>query len=209
MNPPVAVTFRQGIPEPCRFTAAQLYDQAFGAKFQVVVPDQHRRIEILKRGLDLSHGVAALSGDQLVGLAGYHATSGSLTGGVKWRVVVSVLGPVKGAIAFMLFRLLDRHAAPRELLMDGIAVAAEMRGQGVGTGLLDAVAKVARELGLDTVRLDVIDTNPRAKQLYLRNGFEVVRSQKFEFLRWLLGFGAADTMVRRVDSHRQGAPDKA
>jgi ribosomal protein S18 acetylase RimI-like enzyme len=203
------VTFRQGIPREHLTRAAALYDQAFGGKFQAVVPDRARRIEVLKRGLDMSHGVAALSGDQLVGLAGYHTPSGSLTGGITWRVLIEVLGPVQGSLAAMVLALFIRHSSPRELLMDGIAVEPEMRGQGVGTGLLDAVANVASEMGLEAVRLDVIDTNPRAKQLYMRNGFAVVCTRRFEVLRWLLGFGAADTMIRRTDVQGHGGRGKA
>jgi hypothetical protein len=57
---------------------------------------------------------------------------------------------------------------------------------------------LAREKGLNSVYLDVIDTNLRAKQLYGRNGVEVTRERQFEWRRGLLGFGAAETMVRRV-----------
>ena len=190
------VIFRQGIPDEHLARAAELYEQAFGNKFRVVVPSQASRIEILHRGLNPVHAIAALEDGQLVGLAGYHTPRGSLTGGITWRVLLKVLGAVRGSLAAMLFALFIRKPGPGELLMDGIAVAPQLRGQGIGTGLLDAVTQVSRELGLEAVRLEVIDTNPRAKQLYLKNGFKVVRTRKFEFLRQLLGFGAADTMVR-------------
>jgi len=42
---------------------------------------------------------------------------------------------------------------------------------GVGSALLDAVAREAQARGLKEVRLDVIDSNPRAKALYTRKGF--------------------------------------
>ena len=45
------------------------------------------------------------------------------------------------------------------------------RGQGVGTALLKAIIAEGRRRGYAEVRLDVIDTNPRATALYERIGF--------------------------------------
>jgi ribosomal protein S18 acetylase RimI-like enzyme len=82
--------------------------------------------------------------------------------------------------------------------MDGIFVAAEARGRGVGTALLDAVCKEAKQRGFRQVRLDVIDTNPRARALYLHEGFKEVSTHKLGVLRHAFGFSAATTMVRDV-----------
>jgi ribosomal protein S18 acetylase RimI-like enzyme len=68
--------------------------------------------------------------------------------------------------------------AGRPLLnIHDLAVAAEYRGQGVGTMLLDAVANRARELGCCRVTLEVAPENPGAKKLYERSGF--VMTQEF------------------------------
>jgi ribosomal protein S18 acetylase RimI-like enzyme len=82
--------------------------------------------------------------------------------------------------------------------MDGIAVAENARGQGVGTQLLRRIIEHARSSRFSAVRLDVIEGNERAKQLYEREGFVVTKSQKFEYLRWLLGFGGSATMSRTI-----------
>ena len=82
--------------------------------------------------------------------------------------------------------------------MDGIAVHKDYRGLGIGSQLLNGVVNHAREHGFATVRLDVIETNPGAKRLYERSGFIPVRTERFPYLRWLLGFGAATTMEFRI-----------
>lgn len=82
--------------------------------------------------------------------------------------------------------------------MDGIAVDPAMRGRGVGSLLIEEVAAVAVEQGCREVRLDVIDTNPRARALYERRGFTAVRTEHTPYLRGLLGFGAVTTMHRPV-----------
>jgi ribosomal protein S18 acetylase RimI-like enzyme len=49
-------------------------------------------------------------------------------------------------------------------------VAAEARGQGVGSALIDAVAGWARAAGFDRLLLDVAEGNAAAKALYTRTG---------------------------------------
>lgn len=196
--PAAVLLYRQGLPDEHRARAAPLYVEVFGGKFEIAVPNRASQFRIIERDLQLEHGIAALADGELVGLAGYATRDGTLTGGIGWRLLARELGLCRGTLAAALYALFMRPKKPGELLMDGIAVDESMRGRGVGTGLLDEIAKLAREKGLDSVRLDVIDTNPRAKQLYLRNGFEVTKVRRFEWLRGLLGFGAAETMVRRL-----------
>lgn len=83
--------------------------------------------------------------------------------------------------------------------MDGIAVAPDVRGRGVGGLLIEEVAAVAAEQDCREIRLDVIDTNPRARALYERRGFTAVRTEHTPYLRRLL-FGAVTTMHRPVEA---------
>ena len=78
--------------------------------------------------------------------------------------------------------------------MDGIAVDAAAWGRGIGTRLLDAICDHARDLDKTSVRLDVIDTNPRARTLYERRGFVTVRTEGVGPLRAIFSFRAVTTM---------------
>ncbi|KAB2847490.1 MAG: GNAT family N-acetyltransferase, partial [Hyphomicrobiaceae bacterium] len=68
-------------------------------------------------------------------------------------------------------------------------------GRGVGTLLLRAIKRKAGEHDCSNVRLDVIDTNPRAQQLYEREGFRAVAVRNLGPLRHLFGFRRATTMM--------------
>ena len=64
--------------------------------------------------------------------------------------------------------------------------------------LLHEAAGRARAVGIEVIRLEVVDTNPRARSLYEREGYVAVRTEHTPYLRRAMGFGAVTTMERRV-----------
>jgi len=75
-----------------------------------------------------------------------------------------------------------------DLYIGSIAVAEDYRGKGFGTLLLNAVNDFARKNGFETIILDVVDTNPRAYELYKRFGFKIIKKRKFGFITRSAGF---------------------
>ena len=71
--------------------------------------------------------------------------------------------------------LLHHRSAPEEWYVEGIAVAKEMRGAGIGTGLISLLERIAREKKDKQSLAPSLDTNPRAKILYERIGFVETR----------------------------------
>jgi len=67
--------------------------------------------------------------------------------------------------------------------MNEIVVDPNERGQGIGTRLPEELASYAEQNGYDTIRLDVIDTNPGARRKYERNDFAVGKTEHFGYLR--------------------------
>lgn len=53
-----------------------------------------------------------------------------------------------------------------------LGVAESLRGRGIGAHLIDDAARIARTRGISQLSLDVADSNPRARALYERLGFE-------------------------------------
>ncbi|MCG8462417.1 MAG: GNAT family N-acetyltransferase [Holophagales bacterium] len=192
------IEIRVGIPEALRQEAAELYDEAFGAKFSVAVPDREKRLRLLADSLSLSFSVAALARGRLVGLAGFQTPQGSLTRGMTAGKLFRHLGIFGGSRAALVFSLYERKPQESVLLMDGIAVSKEMRGKGIGTGLLEELKRYAREQGFARIRLDVIDTNEAARRLYERRGFVPTHTEEFGYLRGFLGFGASTTLMYTV-----------
>ncbi len=188
------LTIQRGFPEELRLAAAALYDVAFGAKLSIAIPAAAQRLAVLARGIEPSFAFTAVRNDQLAGIAGFKTAAGSFTGGVTAGLLQEVLGPFGAVRALAILALFERKFTPGQLLMDGIAVAPEQRGVGVGTRLLQSLIDYARREGYGSLRLDVIDTNPAARRLYERVGFTPTATDHFPYLQWLLGFGAATQM---------------
>ena len=193
-----AIKYQLGIPESLRADAALLFDEAFGAKFAIAIADRDKRLALLKDSLSLTYAIAAIQDDKLVGLAGFQTPTGSLTDGITLEKLRKHLGIFGGLWAAVLLSLYEREAQEGKLLMDGIVVNQKMRGYGIGTKLLNEMKEYASVEGYSCIRLDVIDTNPGARRLYEKQGFMPTKSESFEYLRSLLGFGASTTMIYRI-----------
>lgn len=184
-----------GIPPEQRERSAQLYDIAFGEKLALAIPDAGARVQLLTKAMQLEYAIGAFDGMRLIGMAGFSTANGALTGGMDYRVLLSELGWIKGNRAAAVLSIYERKAKFGELLMDGIVVDPEYRGQGVGSRLFSRLITYAESEHYTTIRLDVIDTNIGAYRLYERLGFTSVKTEQFEFLRGILGFGASTTMT--------------
>ncbi len=188
----------RGLDARHRATAAELYDDAFGDKLGPGIRDREARLALLAEGFDGSYAITAVAEGELVGLAGFHDSDGSLTGPITFGLLRRHLGLVRSIRALAVLGLLDRKPASNELLMDGIAVASTHRGQGIGSKLFAELESEARQRGFGQIRLDVIDTNPAARRLYERLGFEATKTEKVPFLQPIMGFGAATTLVKQL-----------
>nr|BEK64560.1 GNAT family N-acetyltransferase [Kitasatospora purpeofusca] len=192
-----AVTVRRGLPAGTEQRAAELYWEAFGRKLGPALDPADKAVPFIAAHLNADRAVCALIDGRLVGLAGYRLGGRGLTGGTA-GAVLRAYGHLRGLHRVLLLTLFERRPGAGQLLMDGIAVGPDLRGRGVGSLLIEEVAAVAAEQGFREIRLDVIDTNPRARALYERRGFTAVRTEETPYLRRLLGFGAVTTMRRPV-----------
>lgn len=189
------VIYKVGIPESFREAAVELFDEAFAKKISLAIPDDEKRFQLLSSCMMLDYVIGAFSEGRLIGIAGFHTQAGALTGGkVSLSDLISLLGFLDGIKAALILSVYHRRPKPKELLMDGICVHCSARGKGVGSGLLGEIQSYAVQQGFARIRLDVVDTNPGAKKLYERMGFEVVKSESFPWLEKYLGFGGASTM---------------
>ncbi|MFE9255256.1 GNAT family N-acetyltransferase [Streptomyces sp. NPDC006879] len=202
-----AVTIRHGVPWGTEQQVAALYWEAFGRKLGAALGPPERGRAFLARHLHHDRAAVAIAGDGVVGVAGYQLDGHGLIGGGV-RDVLASYGTVRGLPRLALLALLERTPAPGELVMDGIAVDPCHRSTGIGSRLLTEMREIASRHGCSRIRLDVIDTNPRARALYERHGFAAVHTERTPYLRTLMGFSAVTTMFRTLPAPRLDAEEQ-
>jgi len=175
-----------------------IYDEAFGQKMFLAVPSHKERQTLLAQSFKPEYSFVALYDNKVVGVAGFKTNEGAFTDGINYADLIKSLGMLAGNWAALIFTLYERELSHGELILDGIAVHPEYRGKGVGTALLENIVSFATKSNYKTVRLDVIDSNIKARKLYEREGFKHVNTEHFPYLRWLLGFGSSTTLVRDI-----------
>lgn len=112
----------------------------------------------------------------------------------RWRL------PLWQALRVTLFTIVF-HAVdfpPSELYLETMAVTPEERGKGHGARLLEFADEEARRRGRRSVSLYCIRENPRARALYKRHGYSVVRSEDLWWCSFLLGFRVTELMRKAL-----------
>lgn len=186
----------RGFPASQRHQAASLYWEAFGGKLGTVLGPDDRARRFIADTLRPDHCFTAVAPDgRLLGIAGFKSPEGSFVGGSgeEMRAAYGRIGAMwRSAMLWLLSHEVDNH----RFLVDGIAVTREARGMGIGTALLDALCAEGQARGYASIRLEVIDSNWRARALYEREGFMALRTESLGLLRHVFGFASATTMVR-------------
>lgn len=188
-----------GLPDAYRAEAAVLYWQAFGGKLGRVLGPERLALRYVEAVMRADHCIAAIGEGGLVGLVGFRTEAGSFAGGTA-EDLRRVYGRMGGAWRSGVMQRLANGAEAEggRFLIDGFCVRPDMRGAGVGSALLAAICDEARQRGFTSIRLDVVDTNTRARALYERRGFTVSHETPIGALRHVFGYRAALTMVREL-----------
>lgn len=191
------VTIKHGLAPEHRGKAAELYYTAFYQKLHPIFRDEARGQAVIEQSLQPEYAIVAMMNGTLVGIAGFKDSNGSLLD-IQPKTVTDVYGFFSGWLRLLALSIFSREKQENTLLMDGIVVDSQVRGHGIGSQLLDAMIAHARTSGYPQVRLDVVDTNPRARQLYERKGFVPTKSANYPYLKRIFGFSGATTMLKTV-----------
>ena len=187
-----------GLPSHQRDAAAALYWDAFGGKLGHVLGPPPRALAFIANAIDTTHVICATADDgTLLGVAGFKTHRGALVAGSLPLMAQTYGWP--GALArSALLSLLSRDSENTCFVTDGIAVAPHARNLRIGTALIDALSAEARARHYPALRLDVVDTNPRAQALYIRLGFTPTKTTFIGPLRHIFGFRYTITLTRPV-----------
>ncbi|WP_298860442.1 GNAT family N-acetyltransferase [uncultured Sulfitobacter sp.] len=191
-------TLSKGFSDAERRVVARLYWGAFSAKLGRLLGPDETALAFFSQIITPKFAITARDATgKVIGVAGFKTSKGALTGG-GMRDIARYYGWFGALWRGPLLALLEREIEEDTLLMDGICVDSTARGWGAGTALLGAIKAEAAARNLTHVRLDVIDINPRARALYIREGFVAGPPQNIGPLRLLFGFSSSTPMTWTV-----------
>ncbi|MGO3886851.1 MAG: GNAT family N-acetyltransferase [Mycetocola sp.] len=180
-----------------RTTVGSLYWEAFATKMRPAFPSPDTGQAIITAALRPERILVAHGPDGPLGMCGFHLDgTGALDLG--WHRLRAELSPARALRALAVLSLLERSESTTTLTLDGLCVSAEARGRGIGQSLLAAAERTARQHNKRSVRLTVIDANPRAAALYQRLGFRPISQGSVGILGLIYGFTGYTTMEKRL-----------
>jgi ribosomal protein S18 acetylase RimI-like enzyme len=191
----VTTETRLGIPKNQRITVSEIFLESFHDKFKRIFTNKSKAVTFLSKVLRDDRTIVACKDGIAVGFAGLdYDKKNFMDVNLVQTAAFFGLGIVRILVFGLVFFL--NRTAPNEVHLNSLAVSANERGKGIGKKLLDATIEYARQKGCATVKLDVVETNLAAKQLYERFGFRETKVQKVPFpLNRIMGFGSATEMV--------------
>lgn len=194
-------TIKKGFDESNRQKAAKLFSEAFERKFSKVVGNREVVEGLLEQCMDSQFCFGAYNENkQLVGLMGFHMDDQALIK-INIRKLIQTFGVIRGIYKASLLKMLFNHKADNaeQLLLSGVAIETTYRGKGIGSQLFEALFTFVKAEGYESIKLHVIDENPRAKALYERLGFVQKKHEKLP--RWaadLFGVSGFSAMVLSI-----------
>lgn len=167
-------TFEEGL------VFARYLDEAFesfirtmlGQRFTAIVATAHAQTD---HDFSYKNTIFAVRDKAIVGMiCGYTAEQHRRSSDqpLKQAAGNSVLQKIGVAILCARLRLLGTHA-DGDFYIQAFAVDRELRGQGIGSTLMDCIEDRARSSGSRRLSLDVVARNKSARRLYERRGFTV------------------------------------
>lgn len=176
-----------------RIKIARLLYEPFSEKVKPIFGSREKSIEIYSRYLKGDGIIVARKGKEILGVAGIKTKKN------HW-LEIGVLDALK-EFGFSIFRVAFlglplKKSATNGLLLDVMSVEKEARGKGIGTALLGFIIDFAKKERLSRIRLFVIEQNTKARKLYERMGFRIIKFHTLPFpWRKIFGFKGSFEMV--------------
>jgi ribosomal protein S18 acetylase RimI-like enzyme len=181
------VDYLDYLPDYLRVSAIRLYFNALKEKLAPILGSDGRAQEAMANNIATDRCIVAICNKKLVGIIGIQTNKRGFVN-PNLKTMVRIYGSYGGILRMGGLAILHHTTGNDELYVDGIAVASEMRGKGIGSHLFEMLEQVALNKRVKTISLEVIDTNPRAKALYQRLGFVPVKTQTLWPLNLFVGF---------------------
>lgn len=177
---------------------SEIVFESFEQKFLAIAPKISREkwIEKLNEILTFNQGLYFHNDTEIQGVA--LLTLKNFPSFYPFRKIIKHLGLFRSILFWMIF--LNPVKSSKEVKLELLAVKSSTRGSGVGGKLLNYLFEYSKKNNFECISLEVVDTNPKAKKLYERLGFQTIKSVKTSRLTDKAGFTGYDIMKMDLNS---------
>jgi GNAT superfamily N-acetyltransferase len=178
------IHIHQGLYPAHLQSVAQLYFDAFRHQVSPILGTRTREqaVTFIRQSINPQQALTAILDGKLAGFAGLQYGNKNFLQ-LRLSQFTQYFGWLPGRIHFRQATLFEQPLQDGDIRIESIAVDPAVRGQGVGTWLLNAVTDFAGKQGFRAVHIDVPDIAPDLFQLCRRVGFNYVSTQTREFLK--------------------------
>jgi ribosomal protein S18 acetylase RimI-like enzyme len=152
MTGETVVAIQKGLSEELITPAAELFVDTLGEKFVSVLGDEARAVSLLEKNSNLNICFSAVEHGSLLGVLAFETDKQSFIA-PDFKELKTQYGGFNGLLRAGGFALLEHKPKPDEIHIEGIAVAANARGKGVGTKLINNLFTFAKSEGFDRATL--------------------------------------------------------
>ncbi len=172
---------KQKLTSEHKTAVSALFISALGEKFLPILGQKSKAVALLNASYNRKNCFLALEQNKLLGFLAFQTKRKSFLA-ISLKNMCKIFGFLPGIAKALALSLLNYRCKSGEFYIDAIAVAEAARGKGAGTKLINASLGYAKTQGFKFASLQVINTNPKAKALYEKLGFRVVKkSTTFPF----------------------------
>lgn len=184
----------KGLPENFKHNSAELILNTLGDKFIPILGNYKKAEKLIENSFYNQNSFCAYDDSQLLGILAFQVNNLNFIN-PSFKQIVSAYGIIKGTLKTAALSMLTHKCKKNEIYIEAAAVSEKARGKGIGTKLFEALFKFAEENNFKTVSLQVIGTNPKAKSLYEKLGFRVVKHSKFKIISRIIGWSFNDVYL--------------
>ncbi len=184
--------------------AAKIYYEAFKLKIDKLLLEpksEEQALRIIAKSTNFDNGLFALCEGEVVGILGMRYQSKKYLH-YNWSDLQQEFGFLGALRRLLTTRIEDIRIKiklkPSELYIEAVAVAAKMRGCGVGKLLFERFFTLAKENNFKYASLEVIDTNNRAHSLYKQLGFNDTHESNYGLFTACAGFKSIFSMKKEL-----------
>ena len=189
--------------EEQKIEIVNLFFENFSKIFQnlkLFSKDNKKLLEYLGKNLNYENVICIINEDEIIGVLGFKVINKSFIN-YKRSNFIEVFGHFGGNYRYlsnMFIGFFESVPKKDEIVIEMVAVNSKFRSMGIGTLLINQILDIGKKEKKSKILLEVVNTNPRAKFLYEKLGFQVKKKTYFGFLTYNSGFSSVEYMFKEI-----------